>query len=50
MEGHTAPYHKMEPTNSVRRPEKWHMAQGGGGGSSNGRPYSTLSQNGTHQQ
>ncbi|CAI9597964.1 unnamed protein product, partial [Staurois parvus] len=21
MEGHTAPYHKMEPTNSVRRPE-----------------------------
>ncbi|CAI9619624.1 unnamed protein product [Staurois parvus] len=24
------------------------MAQGGGGGSSNGRPYSTLSQNGTH--
>ncbi|CAI9543830.1 unnamed protein product [Staurois parvus] len=24
--------------------------QCGGGGSSNGRPYSTLSQNGTHQQ
>ncbi|CAI9553164.1 unnamed protein product [Staurois parvus] len=21
MEGHTAPYYKMEPTNSVRRPE-----------------------------
>ncbi|CAI9618219.1 unnamed protein product [Staurois parvus] len=81
MGGHTAPYDKMEPTSSVRRPESgtwqsvametaamggrtgthdtlwtWQqheegvqgpMAQGGGGGSSNGRPYSTLSQNGT---
>ncbi|CAI9569717.1 unnamed protein product [Staurois parvus] len=83
MGGHTAPYDKMEPTSSVRRPESgtWQSvemetaAMGGhtgthdtlwtwqqheeavqgpmtdyGPGSSNGRPYSTLSQNGTHQQ
>ncbi|CAI9568103.1 unnamed protein product, partial [Staurois parvus] len=38
-----------EAVSSVSRRQR-HMAQGGGGGSSNGRPYSTLSQNGTHQQ
>ncbi|CAI9619610.1 unnamed protein product [Staurois parvus] len=34
-----------EAVSSVSRRQR-HMAQGGGGGSSNGRPYSTLSQNG----
>ncbi|CAI9623747.1 unnamed protein product [Staurois parvus] len=39
MGGHTAPYDKMEPTSSVRRPESGHMAECGDGDSSNGRPY-----------
>ncbi|CAI9584722.1 unnamed protein product [Staurois parvus] len=27
MGGHTAPYEKMEPTSSVRRPERWHIGR-----------------------